>query len=219
MTVEKEISLEQQLAERRSGMATRAPQVVKVLERDNTRLLAEGLRERALHKGQVAPDFSLPNASGKIVNLSELLKQGPVVLTFYRGEWCPYCNLTLRAYQQALPQIKVGGANLVAISPQTPDHSLSMAEKNSLEFEVLSDMGSQVIGRYGLLFRLSPEIREFMQKLGTELADYNGEASWELPVPGTFVLRPDGVVVLAFVEPDYTRRIEPARILEALGQL
>lgn len=219
MTTEKDSSLEQQLAERRNAGAVRAPQMVEVLQRENARILAEGLRDKALREGQVAPDFSLPAANGQLVTLAQLLAQGPVVLTFYRGEWCPYCNLTLRAYQKVLPEIKALGANLVAISPQTPDHSLSMTEKNDLEFAVLSDEGSKVIERYGLLFQLSPEFQKLLQGFGTELAEYNGEDSWQLPVPATFVIRPDGTVVLAFVEPDYTRRLEPARILEALRQL
>jgi peroxiredoxin len=219
MTTEKDIFLEQQLAARRNEGAVRAPQVAEVLQRENARIVAEGLRDKALREGQVAPDFSLPAVNGQLVTLSQLLAQGPVVLTFYRGEWCPYCNLTLRAYQQVLPEIKALGASLVAISPQTPDHSLSMAEKNALEFEVLSDEGSKVIERYGLLFRLSPALQKLMQGFGTELAEYNGEDSWQLPVPGTYVIRPDGMVVLAFVDPDYTRRLEPARILAALRQL
>lgn len=219
MTTEKDSSLEQQLAERRNAGAVRAPQMVEVLQHENARILAEGLRDKALREGQVAPDFSLPAANGQLVTLAQLLAQGPVVLTFYRGEWCPYCNLTLRAYQKVLPEIKALGASLVAISPQTPDHSLSMTEKNDLEFAVLSDEGSKVIERYGLLFQLSPEFQKLLQGFGTELAEYNGEDSWQLPVPATFVIQPDGTVVLAFVEPDYTRRLEPARILEALRQL
>ena len=219
MTLENQLTLEQQLAEKRDAALTRSPQAFKILERDNFKLLAEGLRERALHEGQIASNFSLPNAIGKIVTLSELVAQGPVVLTFYRGEWCPYCNLTLRAYQNVLPQIKELGASLIAIAPQTPDHSLSMAQKNELEFEVLSDVGSQVIRQYGLVFTVSEEIKQSYQSRGLDLAGYNGVDSWELPVPGTFVIGPDGSVKLAFVEPDYTRRLGPEKILETLREM
>jgi peroxiredoxin len=144
-----------------------------------------------------------------------LLKQGPVVLTFYRGDWCPYCNLQLRAYQAILPRIRELGANLVAISPQTPDNSLSTAEKKGLTFPVLSDGGNAVARRYGLVFSLS----ETLRTTGANLPSFNGDDSWDLPMPGTFVIAPDGTVRLAFVDADWTRRLEPAAILDALQRL
>ena len=138
-----------------------------------------------------------------------------MVLTFYRGEWCPYCNLQLRAYQAILPQVQELGASLVAVLPQIPDHSLSTAEKKDLRFPVLSDSGNVVARRYGLVFAVSERLRQ----AGAHLPTYNGDASWELPMPGTFVIAPDGVVRLAFVDADWTKRLEPMEILETLHQL
>jgi peroxiredoxin len=138
-----------------------------------------------------------------------------VLLTFYRGDWCPYCTLQLRAYQAILPQIRELGAGLVAISPQTPDNSLSTAEKKGLTFPVLSDAGNEVARQYGLVFSLS----ETLRTVSADLTSYNGDDSWELPMPGTFVIAPDGTVRLAFVDADWTRRLEPAAILDTLRRL
>jgi peroxiredoxin len=125
----------------------------------------------------------------------------------------------LRAYQAILPDLRRLRATLAAVSPQLPDRSLSTAEKNALEFEVLSDVGNTVARRYGLVFRLESELRELYERsFQILLPEYNGDDSWELPVPGTFVIAADGVVRLAFAEADYTRRLEPAAILEALRQ-
>lgn len=125
----------------------------------------------------------------------------------------------MQAYQQSLPEIRAEGASLIAISPQQPDSSLSTAEKNQLEFEVLSDVGNEVARRYGLVFRVGDAVRAAMTGFGIDLAQYNGDESWELPVPGTFVVAPDGRIRLAYVDADYTRRLEPAQIVECLRGL
>src|SRR5438552_16060626 len=122
-------------------------------------LMNSGAAENALKEGTQAPDFTLLNARGNAVTLSHLLKQGPVIMTFYRGQWCPYCHLALRAYQQAVPQLQAGRATLVAISPQTPDHSKALAEKLELTFALLSDMGNQVAREYGLVFTIDKAVR------------------------------------------------------------
>lgn len=181
-------------------------------------LIASGGAEKALKEGESAPDFTLPDALGRPVSLSDLLKQGPVVVTFYRGAWCPYCDLELRAYQQALPQLQELGASMVAISPQMPDQSLSLAEKNALAFAVLSDVGNQVAREYGLVFRVDEAVRAAYQQIGADLPAYNGDSSWELPIPGTFLIDQSGTVSLAFVDPNFTHRLDPAIILEQLKQ-
>jgi len=178
-------------------------------------LVRSGIAASGLHEGAHAPDFTLFNVEGRPVTLSTLLAEGPVVLTFYRGEWCPYCNLQLRAYQAILPQIEELGATLVAVSPQTPDNSPTTAEQKGLTFPVLSDPGNLVARRYGLVFSLS----ETLRAVSADLPAYNGEDSWELPMPGTFVIAPDGTVRLAFVDADWTRRLEPAAIFDAMWQL
>jgi peroxiredoxin len=182
-------------------------------------LIASGASEQALKEGEQAPDFTLSDAAGRSVMLSELLKQGPVVVTFYRGAWCPYCNLALRAYQQALPQLQALGASLVAISPQTPDNSLTMQEKNDLTFAVLSDVGNRVARTFGLVFRIDEAVRATHQQVGANLPAFNGDDSWELPIPGTFLIDQAGIVRLAFVDPNFTRRLDPSLIIARLQEL
>ena len=166
-----------------------------------------------------APDFALPDALGATVRLAELLTRGPVALVFYRGEWCPYCNLALRAYQASLPEIERLGATLVAISPQTPDNSLTTVEKKGLTFPVLSDVGNRVARQYGLVFAIGEAARPVYAAIGADLPAFNGDASWELPMPGVFVIAPDGTVRFVAVEADFTRRPDPGTILTALRPL
>ncbi len=182
-------------------------------------LITSGAAEQALKEGEQARDFTLPDALGNAVTLSHLLKQGPVVIAFYRGEWCPYCNLQLHAYQRMLPQIQALGASLVAISPQTPDHSLTLAEKQALTFAVLSDVGNQVARQFGLVFTIDEAVRAAHKQIGVDLPAYNGDESWELPMPGTFLVDQAGTVRLAFVDPDFTHRLEPSIIIAELKKL
>jgi peroxiredoxin len=149
---------------------------------------------RAPKLGEEAPDFVLPDQRGEEVWLSALLRVGPVVLIFYRGEWCPYCNLQLRTFQAHLDQIAELGAQLVAISPQTHDHSLSMAEKNGLGFLVLSDVGARVIDRYGLRYEVDAETRALVESVGNDIGAHNGPGGWVLPAAATFVISADGHV-------------------------
>lgn len=218
-TTEITTSLEQQIQELQHSMREQAPPEILDALAANAAELARLPLSDAVGVGEQAPDFALPNAAATTVRLADLLAGGPAVLAFYRGEWCPYCNLQLRAYQAILPQIEALGGTLVAISPQTADHSLSMAEKNELGFEVLSDEGNVVARRYGLVFSVEDAIRETYRAVGVDLPAFNGDESWELPVPGTFVLGGDGTVALSFVEGDYRRRLEPAAIIEALGRV
>ncbi|MEL6262388.1 MAG: peroxiredoxin-like family protein [Cyanobacteria bacterium J06626_6] len=173
----------------------------------------------ALKVGDLAPDFTLPNAGGQSVTLADILREGPVILNFYRGGWCPYCNLELRAYQQVLPQIKAAGASLLAISPQAPDASLTTAEKNALEFEVLSDRGSNVAERYGLAFTLPDELQKLYTELNHILPEVNGTPDWQLPIPATFVVGQDRRIALAYADADYRNRLEPEEAIAALQKL
>jgi peroxiredoxin len=139
-----------------------------------------------------------------------------VVLTFYRGGWCPYCNLQLRAYQRVLPEIRAAGATLVAIAPERPDDTLSTAEKNALEFEVLSDAAGEVGAAYRIYFELSAELQALYAAGGNDLAKRNADGQWHLPIPATYVIAPDGRVAAAFVDVEYRNRAEPSDILAAL---
>ena len=160
----------------------------------------------------------LPHTEGG-VELADALANGPVVLTFYRGTWCPYCNTELRDLQAVLPEIEASGASLIAISPQQPDSSLSMQEKHSLTFPVLSDAGNEVSRAYGLVFSVGEDVQERYEAIGIDLAAINGDDAWELPVPATYVIDSEGVIRFAFVEADYTQRASPQEIIEALQSL
>jgi len=182
-------------------------------------LTNSGAAEQALKQGAQAPDFILPDARGNAVRLSHLLAQGPVVMTFYRGQWCPYCHLALRAYQQALPHMQARGASLVAISPQTPDHSRVLAEKLELTFALLSDMGNQVARQFGLVFTIDEAVRAAHKQVGANLPRFNGTDAWELPMAGTFLVDQLGTVRLAFVHADFTRRLDPSVVIAHLNEL
>lgn len=182
-------------------------------------LARSGIIAQAKTVDDSAPDFVLPNATGRSVELRELRDRGAVVVSFYRGQWCPYCNLELRALQAALPRIQAAGATLVAISPQTPDNSLSTVEKNELSFEVLSDVGNRVARDYGLVFTVPVELRPIYENLGIDLPAHNGDDHFELPIPATYVITPNGTIQYAYVEPDYTQRLDPEDIIAALESL
>ena len=166
--------------------------------------------------GTRAPNFRLQDARGGKVELAELRARGPVVVVFYRGPWCPYCNLQLAAFQGALDDIIAAGASLVAISPQTPDSSLTYAERAGLEFHVLSDVGNRVAREYGLVFTQAETSTAVSREIGLELCDYNGDDSHELPAASTFVISPDGIVQFASVSGDYRWRVGPEEVLAAL---
>lgn len=176
-------------------------------------------KEKAVGVGDLAPDFSLADARGNSVSLSKLLQRGPVIATFYRGGWCPYCNIQLRAYQAILPQLSCLGVGLVAISPQLPDGSLTTAETNALTFDVLSDVGNAVARRFGLVYELPEELRAALRSNNKALPAFNGDESWALPVPATYVIAPDGRIALSHIDVDYRRRLEPDGILAAVRAL
>ncbi|GAA4919422.1 peroxiredoxin-like family protein [Streptomyces coeruleoprunus] len=190
-----------------------------VMDRAGRELAESGQAGQALAVGARAPRFALPSATGRTVALDDLLAEGPVVLTFYRGAWCPFCNIALRALQQHHDEIRARGARLVAVSPQIPDESLSLTEKHGLAFDVLSDLGSDVAKQYGLAFDLPDDLGEVYDGLGFELQRVNGGHARTLPVPATYVIDRDGTVRWAFVDTDYKLRAEPADILDALDAL
>ncbi|MDR6881885.1 peroxiredoxin-like family protein [Bacillus sp. 3255] len=169
--------------------------------------------------GDKAPDFKLTNAIGQDVILFEELAKGPVVLVFYRGGWCPFCNMQLKAYQQILPEIQAIGAQLIAISPQKPDHSLSLQEKEGLEFKVLSDPNGLVTAKYNLLFDVPPGVRGLMEGIGLDLAEYNDTSQWVLPVPATFMIDESAIIRSSYVNPNFMQRQSPEEILRELKKL
>jgi peroxiredoxin len=200
--------------ELRAGLKSQLGTVLDSLDAGATELGARTWPAKAV--GDAAPDFDLPDARGGSVTLARLRRDGPVVLVFYRGAWCPYCNLQLRAFQAALEDLHATGATLVAISPQTPDKSLTLAEQAELAFPVLSDVGNAVARNYGLVFALGADDRELHSGVGIDLTAFNGDDSWELPAPAVFVVATDGTIRFASVAGDYRWRVGPAEVLAAL---
>lgn len=176
--------------------------------------LVTGIRE-----GEKAKDFTLKNHVGGDINLYDELEKGPVVLTFYRGSWCPFCNRQLKAYQEILSDIQELGAQLIAISPETPDNTLSMQEKNELEFQVLSDPRGIVSAKYNVLFDVPDYLKSAYEKIDIDLESFNGKANWILPVPATFMIDETAEIRFSHVNPNFMSRLEPYDILRALRNL
>ncbi len=214
------MSLNKQITEYKNGFKAKVPQDIQTLMQQATETLSSsGITSKAPKNNELLPEFSLPNHQGNTVSLSTLLENGPVVVTFYRGGWCPYCNLELREYQKSLADIKALGATLVAITPELPDASLSTHEKNELEFEVLTDENAEYAKSLGLVFALPEELRPIYLSFGINVEAHNGEDQFDLPLAATFVIKQDGTIASAFVEADYTLRQEPSEVIEVLKSL
>ncbi|MGB8524883.1 MAG: peroxiredoxin-like family protein [Candidatus Acidiferrales bacterium] len=212
------MSINQEAGEYKAKVQERLGEKFSIITGDMDRVRAAGTIDAALRVGQMAPDFTLPDAFGNPVAVRTLLARGPVVICFYRGEWCPFCNIELRALQQALPTMEQLGATLIAISPEKPDHGIVAAEKNKLTFPVLSDFGNKVARQFGIVFQIGQELKEFSKNVfKNDIALRNGEDSYELPVPATYVIDTNGVIRFAHVDVDYmTGRAEPGEVISTL---
>lgn len=192
------------------------PSVIQTMHRATAELIASGAAQKALKAGDKAPAFTLNGPDGKPVSSADLLRQGPLVVTFYRGVWCPYCNMELQALQAALPEIRAAGARVVAISPQVAANSRKSVRQNELEFPILSDPHNDVAAAFGLRFALQDYLVELYKSLKNDLPAFNGDPSWTLPMPARYVIAQDGTIVYAEVNPDYTRRPDPSEMLPAI---
>lgn len=195
------------------------PAAVEVLHRATEELIASGAQNRALKAGEMAPEFTLPDPDGNSVSSKALLAKGPLVLTFYRGAWCPYCNFDLSALEEARSEIEARGATLVAVSQQTAPNSRKSQRQNGLGFPILGDHGGVIAAQFGVRWSLPDYLREVQKALGADLTVFNGEDSWTLPMPARYVIAQDGTIAYAEVNADYTRRPEPAAIFPVLEQL
>jgi len=215
------MSLAQELQEAESSRrAKRDPSLTAKMDAAVQDVVRSGLVESGLKVGDKAPEFSLPNVKGDTVSLNDALRSGPVVLSFYRGGWCPYCNIALQHLQQHLPEFKANGAQLITVSPQTPDESLSTAEKNALEFEVLSDVGNATARDYNLVFELPENLHEMYGKPdGINLLETNDSDKFELPIAATYIVKQDNTLAYVFADADYTKRAEPSEIVDVLKTL
>lgn len=194
------------------------PEKAKAIETALNKLRDSHLTEKALKVGQTMPDFSLKDAHGKTVNLKSLRKKGSVIVSFYRGSWCPYCNAQLSAYQEHLSAFKARGATLVAITPEKPDLAVLTEQNKKLEFPILTDANNKLAAKFGLVWAVEGEMKKIYQEFGLDLEKNQGNPDWKLPVPATYVVGSDGKIKYAFLDVDYTRRADPADILAALGR-
>jgi peroxiredoxin len=203
----------------KNAWEAKAPeQIKKIYGEGIADVTRQNIISKAKNSGDNAPNFTLKNATGKEVQLNDYLKKGPVVLTWYRGGWCPYCNMTLHYLQEQLPNIQLKGANLLALTPEMPDKSMSTVEKHQLQFEVLSDIGNKVAKQYGIVFKLTDAVADTYQK-GFDLHGFNGDESDELPLAATYVIDQNGVIVYTFLDAEYTNRAEAKDILAALDSI
>jgi peroxiredoxin len=194
-------------------------EALETMHRATAELIESGQAQRARKAGDTAPEFTLKDPVGQDVSSRDLLAQGPLVVSFYRGVWCPYCNLELQALQAALPEITARGASLVAISPQTAPNSRKSQRENKLDFPILSDVKSEVAAAFGIRFALPEHLVEVYKSFKNDLPTFNDDPSWVLPMPARYVIGTDGVIAYAEVNPDYTQRPDPSELLPVLGRL
>ena len=194
-------------------------EALDIMHRATAELIETGLAQRAKKAGDPAPQFALSDPEGNDVSSRELLAKGPLVVSFYRGVWCPYCNFELQALQAALPDITGRGASLVAISPQTAPNSRKSQRENKLSFPILSDVRSEVAEAFGIRFALSDELIGLYKSFKNDLPAFNDNSSWVLPMPARYVIGSDGVIAYAEINPDYTQRPDPSELLPVLDRL
>lgn len=195
------------------------PQMLDSMHRGTAELIASGQAQHAKKAGDKMPEFTLNDPDGHAVSSKALLAKGPLVISFYRGVWCPYCNLELQALQETLPEIQKRGASLVAISPQTAPNSRKSQRDNKLAFPILSDEKSKVGASFGLRFSLPDYLVELYKSFKNDLPAFNDDPAWVLPMPARFVIAQDGTIAYAEVNPDYTQRPDPSELLPVLDRL
>ncbi|BAV50539.1 peroxiredoxin [Mesorhizobium sp. 113-1-2] len=214
------MSLQEKLDAFKADFEGKAPkQAVEIMHRATADLIASGQADQALTAGAVAPAFTLSEADGGSVRSSDLLARGPLVISFYRGVWCPYCNIELGALREAWPAIQATGAQLISISPQSLANGRKAKRDKQIDFPMLSDPHGEVADAFGLRFRLPDDLIALYQSFGVDLPAINEDPSWKLPMPARFVIGQDGVIAYAEVSPDYTRRPDPADLLPVLMRL
>lgn len=211
-------SLKSKLEEKKADFELNANNHIKTVFKAGIASVREsGVLDKAKKVGEIAPDFELNNALGKPVALSDYLKKGKVVLTWYRGGWCPYCNMTLQQLQREVPGFNANGASLIALTPELPDKSMSTVEKQNLQFEVLSDVGNEIARAYGIVFKLADDVAEIYDA-SFGMRTYNGDDSYELPLAATYIINEDGKIIYAFLDADHRKRAEPSDLTAFLKE-
>ena len=210
------MSLKSKLDQVREQMSMRAR---TACEEVITRLHRAELAVHAAKTGETAPGFLLPDADGRLVASADLLAGGPLVLTFFRGGWCPYCNITMRVMETALPAIASAGGRFAAIWPDTGGAAARAKRELMLSYDFLIDVDNIVATLFGIVFRLPPLYRALLSDGGIDLAERHGNTAWLLPVPATFIIAPDGVIRYASVNVDFRMRVSPEEIVRQLEAL
>lgn len=173
----------------------------------------------ALRTGDQAPDFVLPDSPGRTLRLSDLLREGPVVLKFYRGRWCAFCTLELRAYQRLLPDFRSLGAEVIALSPQNEEETALNRERDRLQLHMITDAGNAIAREFGITYEIGADVRGLYESAGLDLGRTNAAGTWSIPLPAAYLVAPDRRIVYSFVEPDYLQRAEPETVLDELRRL
>lgn len=214
------MSLQEKLSRLKKGFEGQAPkEVLEIMHRATADLEKSGILEGTVKVGDEAPDFSLKNADGQEFRLKEMLSDGPVVLSFYRGKWWPYCNLELDALKDAAAGFKALGATFIAISPQLQSFNREFREEKKLTFEILSDPGNEVAQRYGIKYKLPEDLKEVYLQFNIDLQKYNGDDSWTLPLPTSLIIDQKGIIRHTAINADYTVRPEPEETTTALKNI
>lgn len=209
--------LAKQIEQFNNELATQVPQqVLEAFGKSIEDLQKKKIEEKSIKLGEIMPEFLLPNVKNEIINSNEILKNGKMIIAFYRGSWCPYCNLQLKTLQDYLTKIKDKKATLVAISPQSPDSSLTVVEKHNLTFEVLTDTDNLFAKQLGISFELQDFVLPYYQALGIDLMHFNKNNDNSLPVPAVFVIDQNGKIIYKFVDANYMNRIDIDELLQTL---
>ncbi|HYL14920.1 MAG TPA: peroxiredoxin-like family protein [Terriglobales bacterium] len=213
-------SLRERYAERKALIAQHVPSETQAVhERVIAELKGSGVAGRALPVGAQAPAFELKDQDDRTISSLDLLGSGRLVVCFFRGRWCPFCVGQMEAMNAVFPWIEQAGASFLAISPQTVKQSFFMADQHNLQFPLLSDGRNQVARQFGLVYRVPEEQQAICQRVFINLPFVNGDDTWELPIPATYILERDSTVSYASVDPDYTERPEPTEIVRKLAEL
>jgi len=182
-------------------------------------LIDAGAADGALKVGDPLPDFLLPNAEGQLISSTQLLAGGPLVLSFYRGVWCPYCSEELNALAEAAPRLKAAGAIVVAITPEIGGVALKTKRERNLQFEILCDVDNGVAMEFGLMFRIPEDIQKSYLKFNVNMPKIYGNDGWMIPIPATYVVSRDGVIAYAYVNLDYRDRCDPESLINIVKKL
>tara|TARA_R110002072_G_scaffold23949_1_gene81841 strand:+ start:22384 stop:23028 length:645 start_codon:yes stop_codon:yes gene_type:complete len=208
------MNLTEQLTEKRNNSAKVIPsEKIEIMQQSTAKLKSQNLSEKALTTGQKLPFFTLKSSNGDYVSLEDF-KSEFLVVSFYRGGWCPYCNLELKALQAILPELNELNGELIAISPETPDNSISTSQKNELTFTILSDIDNTYAKSVGLVFQIPNDLQSVYNGFGIDVEKHNGNSDFELPMPATYLVNRDREVIFSFVPEDYTERLDPETILQ-----